>query len=120
MHCGYNDIAGARTWEDIEDDLDTIRGIIGSERIVYINQVIPKNNASAAWIALAESLNNNYAEYADNYGWRLVRCHNGMGVTSPHTGGPDTLNPTYSNGDAVHLSLAGVDALAELMRPYID
>lgn len=119
IHCGVNDVNAGRTWAAVAADMDTVRGLIGTSRTVYLNEILPWVNLDDTKSAALRTMNANYATYAATYGWHLVKCHDEMGQIRAGTGQLDDMIVAYRAGDALHLNAVGVDKLAEIMRRYV-
>ncbi len=119
IHCGVNDVAAGRTTGQVNADLDTIRAAFPAGTQFYMDEILPWQCSDALAIA-TRAMNTNFAAYCTTNGWTLIECHDLMGVVRPSTGEYDDLNPIYSNGDSVHLNLAGADKLADIMASYLN
>jgi len=117
IHCGVNDVATGRTWSAVEADLNTIRAALSTKRL-FLDEILPYQGDDTT-AATIRTWNANYATWCAANNATLVRCHDEMAVTRVSTGQLDDLNPTYSNGDSVHLSQAGAQKLAQIERRYL-
>lgn len=118
IHCGVNDVAAGRTNAQITANLDTIRAALPSTRL-FIDEVLPWQGSDASAVA-TRSFNAALAIWCAANDAVLVACHDEMATTRTSTGLLDDLNATYSNGDSVHLSYAGVTKLAQICQGYYD
>lgn len=116
---GVNDVAGSRSWEDIESDMDTfLAGLPGGTNL-FICEVLPYTSGSDAEAAAIRSLNANYASWCTSNGATLISCHDAMGQTRVATGELDDLKTAYDY-DGVHLTDAGVLVLSGLIADALD
>jgi len=121
VHCGINDIAGARTWAAVEADLDAIKVLFDAsataEKLV-INEILPWTAGDDTQAGTVRTFNDNLATWCTANGATLVPCHDAMGQTRVSTGELDDLITAY-DADGVHLTAAGQSALAALVEPYV-
>jgi len=113
IHCGINDIINARTWAQVEADLDTIKAALYPGQILFIDEIPPSTSLSNANAALVRTWNSNLAIWCEANSAVLVLCHDDMGQIRPATGAIDDLATAYSL-DGLHLTQAGVDKMAEI------
>lgn len=118
IYCGVNDVAGARTWEQVATDLGTIRAAIPTTSTLLISEIIPWTNGSDAAAATIRTFNTNLAAWCASNSARLVVCHNEMGQIRVATGELDDLLTAYDQ-DGVHITTAGVAKMAEIWKRYL-
>lgn len=119
VHCGINDIQQAREWSAVEADLDTIAALIGAGQTLLIDEILPDTNFTDGQSATTREWNGYLATWCAANGARLIRCHDAMGQLRISTGQLDDLTTEYDKGDGVHLSPAGVTALATVIKSYL-
>ena len=118
IHCGVNDIATARSWANVEADLDGIAALITTEDL-WIDEILPWTNGSDGQAATVRTWNDNLATWCAANGAHLIACHDAMGQVRSGTGELDDLKTAYDQ-DGVHLSTAGVDALAQIIKTALQ
>jgi len=111
IHCGVNDIAAARTWAAVETNLDTIAAAKPATTTLYISEILPANSQDDTESATARTWNENLATWCTANGATLIACHDDLGQVRGSTGELDDLLTAY-NFDNIHLTQAGVNALA--------
>jgi lysophospholipase L1-like esterase len=122
IHCGVNDVAGGRTWEQVEADLNTILTAVNAANPkprVLIDEIFPWTAGSDANAAILRTFNANLATFASANGWTLVRCHDAMAQTRVSTGELDDYKTGYGAADNVHLSATGVLAWRDILKTYL-
>lgn len=121
VHTGVNDVATSRTWAAVEADLNSILALVNAASPVpslLIDEILPWTAGSDANAAVIRTWNGNLATWCAANGATLIRCHDEMGQIRPATGQIDDLLTAY-NYDNVHLSQAGVNAMAAIWRRYL-
>lgn len=116
IHCGVNDIALGRTWNQVLADLTTILGLKPSGVRLYLSEILPANIESGTNVATARTWNANLLAWCAANNVTLVACRNTMGQTRVTTGQLDDLKTAY-NDDGLHLTQAGVNRLAYCFAP---
>jgi len=112
FHCGVNDIAGSRTWNQVSADLDAIYALCGTVPM-FVDEILPDTNFNDTQAATIRTFNANYAAWAvckDTV--RIVPCWSALGQTRVATGLGDDLNSAYDSGDGVHPNAAGAAVIA--------
>lgn len=114
---GANDIGGGRTWAQVEADLDTMKALVDASGVprLAVLEILPSSNASDAAAATIRDWNANLAVWCAANGATLVDAHDAMGQTRASTGELDDLNTAYDK-DGIHLTSAGIAALAALVK----
>lgn len=112
-HFGVNDLAADRTWAAVKADMDSIRAALPAGATLFVDEILPWRNGTDAQAATLREWNANYAAWCANNGAVLIQCHDDMGQIRTSTGELDDTKTDF-NLDGVHLSWAGVAALAEL------
>ena len=115
--CGVNDVSTARIWADVETDLNTIKTTLTTDKL-YISEILPWTAGSDAQAATIRTWNAALAAWCAANSATLIVCHDAMGQIRVSTGEIDDLLAAYDQ-DGVHLSTAGVAALAGLWKNYI-
>ena len=116
---GVNDVSGGRLWADVEANLDTIYGKAVAAGIeLFIIEILPWTAGNNAQAATIRTWNSNLAVWCGDNAVTLIPTHDDMGQTRVGTGQVDDLKTVY-NKDGVHLTSAGVDALAALIAPHL-
>jgi lysophospholipase L1-like esterase len=115
---GINDlIAYGNSWEDIEADLDAIKVLVDAASpspALYLCEILPCTSATDAQAAAIRAANASLATWCAANDAALIRTHDPMAQLRPTTGEyDDILNPW--DHDGVHLNIAGVDRLADLI-----
>jgi lysophospholipase L1-like esterase len=117
--CGHNDVDAGRTSEQIQGDLDTIAALLSVGQQLLVCEILPANSHSDAEVAVARGINSDLATWCAANGARLVVCRQEMGQVRVSTGEYDDYLAAYNQGDDTHLSAAGVDKMAEIIRRYL-
>lgn len=115
MHCGVNDVAAARTWSAVETDLNTIKALIGAGQHLFIDEILPWTAGNDTQADTIRTFNGNLATWCAANSATLISCHDAMGQMRGSTGQLDDLLTAY-NQDGVHLTQAGVDAMATIWK----
>ena len=121
IHSGVNDVAGTIAWADTEADLDAILVAVNAASPVpdlLIDEILPWTAGSDAQAATIRTFNANLAAWCATNSVTLVLCHDAMGQIRVATGELDDLLAAYDQ-DGVHLTQAGVYALAGIWKNYI-
>lgn len=118
IHCGVNDALAGRTWAQVESDLDGIRAVIPSSIGLILSEILPATSGSDAQSATIRTWNANISEWCSSNNATLLECHDSFGQIRGTTGELDDLKTAYDY-DGIHLSQAGVDALAVLLEPIL-
>lgn len=118
VHCGVNDVSTARSWANVDTDLDTIKAAIPAGTKLLIDEILPWTAGTDEQAATIRTWNTNLAIWCAANDATLVRCHDAMGQVRAGTGELDDLKTTYDH-DGVHLTAAGVLALATIWRGYL-
>ena len=113
VHCGVNDISAGRTWAAVEADLDTIKGLIGVNQTLFIDEILPWTNGNDSHAATVRTFNSNLAIWCAANSAVLISLHDTMGQIRVSTGELDDLKTEYDQ-DGIHLSQQGVDAVAQI------
>jgi hypothetical protein len=123
VHCGVNDIQTGRTWAAVLSDLDAIKVLFDAanttgSRKLMINEILPWTAGTDGNAATIRTWNTNLAAWCVANSATLVLCHDAMGQIRGSTGQLDDLITAY-NDDGVHLTQAGIVALAALLNAYL-
>lgn len=121
IHCGVNDVIHLRTWDDVAGSLGSVKSLFAasSSKVLLLNEILPWTNGTDEQNGMIRAYNANLASWVsannDIAGKRikLVICHDAMGQVRASTGQLDDLLSIY-NYDGVHLSSAGVNAMAAI------
>lgn len=114
---GVNDVAIARTWSAVEDDLDALAAEwrrSGVPRLA-ITEILPWTAGNDTQAATIRTWNASLATWTAANGVVLVAAHDAMGQTRGSTGELDDLATAFDK-DGVHLTSAGVAAFAALIE----
>lgn len=114
IHCGVNDVNGGRTWAQVESNLDTIQAGLPTGATLFVNEILPWTNGNDSQAATIRTWNANLSTWCAANGAVLIACHDSMGQIRVSTGELDDLLAAYDQ-DGVHLTAAGVDALAAII-----
>lgn len=115
IHCGINDLGAARPWADIEANLNTIKSALPGGTTLFIDEILPWTTGTDANALTLRTYNTNYATWCASNGAVLIKCHDAMGVIRLSTGEYDDMNPAYLYSDNIHLTQAGVNAMAGII-----
>lgn len=117
---GVNDVSQARTWANVEADLDAIKAAWDASNIerLWISQILPWTAGNDTQAATIRTWNSNLATWCAANGATLLETHDAMGQTRVSTGEIDDLKTAY-NSDGVHLTQAGMEALAAIVTTYL-
>jgi lysophospholipase L1-like esterase len=118
IHCGSNDVLTGRAWAAVEADLNTIKAALLPTQKLYLDEILPRTASNDALAAAARTFNANLATWCAANGARLIVCHDEMGQVRVSTGEKDDLLTAYDE-DGTHLTQAGVDMMAALVRRYL-
>jgi len=118
IHCGVNDVASARTWSQVEDNLDKIRSVIPENTNLYISEILPWTNGDDTEAATIRTWNGYLATWCSANNATLIVCHDAMGKIRVSTGELDDLATAYDE-DGVHLTEVGVSALAAIVAAVV-
>lgn len=111
---GVNDISAGRSMSAIEADMDAFKAGLSADKKLFICEVLPWTAGNDTQAAATRSLNANYAAWCAANDATLIRTHDAMGQMRVSTDELDDLKTSYSY-DGVHLTSAGVTALADLI-----
>lgn len=115
LSAGINEIIGLmRPWADTKTDLDAIRARIAIGDL-WVCEVTPYTGGDDTVAATIRSFNTNLAAWCAENNAHLISTHDAMGQLRVSTGQYDDLATAYSS-DGLHLSLAGVQKMAQLIR----
>ncbi len=120
---GVNDVQTGRTWAAVLSDLNAIKVLFDAanttgSRQLMINEILPWTAGTDGNAATIRTFNTNLAAWCVTNNATLVVCHNAMGQIRGSTGQLDDLLTAY-DADGVHLTQAGISALAALMFAYL-
>lgn len=118
IHCGVNDVSQARTWAQVEADLDAIRLLVPQSTGLYLTEILPWTAGTDAQAGTIRTWNANLATWCTANNATLILCHDVMGQTRASTGELDDLLTSY-NHDGVHLTTSGVSAFAAIVAAAI-
>lgn len=118
IHCGTNDIMSARTWANVEADLNTIKAALLTGQQLLIDEINPRTPFSDAMAVTTRTWNANLSTWCAANSARLVKCHDPMGQVRGATGELDDLLAAYSF-DGIHCNQAGVDYMAQIWKGYL-
>lgn len=119
VHCGVNDVALARTWAAVEANLNTIKALLNANQRLFIGEILPWTNGSDSQNATIRAWNSSLAAWCAANNATLILCHDAMGQTRVSTGQLDDLLTPY-NQDGVHLTQAGVNAMASIWKAALE
>jgi hypothetical protein len=119
IHCGINDIVAARTWNQVSADLDAIKYELAPDQHLFIDEILPRTASSDADSATIRTFNTNLATWCGSNGATLISCHDVMAQTRVSTGQLDDLLAAYDY-DGTHVTQAGVDKVASLIKAALD
>lgn len=116
MAYGVNDVNTARTWLQVEADLDAIKAKWDLTNVprLAICEILPWTNGDDTQAATIRTWNSYLATWCTNNGVTLIECHDAMGQIRGTTGELDDLNSTYDE-DGIHLTQAGIAEYASLI-----
>jgi lysophospholipase L1-like esterase len=112
--CGVNDVTAGTTWEDMEIALNTIKAAVPASTMLLISEILPYTNGSDVQCARLNDRNASMTIWCAANGVRLIKSHDAMGQLRISTGLLDDLKTEYDE-DGVHLTTAGVDAMAGII-----
>ncbi len=116
--CGTNDVP-TLTWAQVETYMDTTLSVLtaGGSKMVLC-EILPRNTYDDTQAATIRTWNTNYATWCAANNVTLIPCHDAMGQVRGSTGEIDDLATAY-NKDGIHLTTAGVAALAAILKTYL-
>jgi lysophospholipase L1-like esterase len=117
--CGVNDISTGRTWNDVEADLDAIKALVVPPMRLALQEILPWTAGDDTQAATLRTYNTNLLTWCTANCVQLIRCHDAMGQNRVSTGQLDDL-ATANDLDGVHLTDAGVDALAAIYAKQLQ
>jgi hypothetical protein len=118
IHSGFNDVFNAVAWADVESDLNAIKALLVAGEQLLIDEILPSNNLDDVQAATVRTYNGNLATWCAANGATLIVCHDEMGQVRVSTGQMDDYIAAYTS-DGTHLSTAGVDKMAEIIKRYL-
>jgi lysophospholipase L1-like esterase len=121
IHADVNDVANAHTWASVLSALNSILTLVNAATPIprlLVGEILPWTNGSDAESATLRTFNSNLAAWCTANGAILVLCHDAMGQVRISTGELDDMKAAY-NQDGIHLSVAGVSALAAIWKLYL-
>lgn len=120
IHCGVNDVSGGREWAWVLANLNTIKALVAASvtQRLLICEILPWTAGTDEQAATIRTWNANLAAWCANNGATLVHGHDAMAQVRASTGERDDLLAAYDQ-DGVHLTTAGVDAYAAIIRQYL-
>ena len=121
MSVGVNDVLtlGA-TWGDTLTRMNAVKTKVdAASKTVHlaVAEIIPCSDADDTEAGTIRTFNTNYAAWCTANGATLLRCHDALGKVRVSTGELDDIADAYDHGDGIHLSAAGLAALAEAVAP---
>jgi hypothetical protein len=116
--CGVLDIMDERPWEDVQADLASIKALVLPPARLAVAEVLPWTAATDAQAGAIRTHNANLATWCTANGVQLLRTHDAMGKVRVATGELDDLKASY-DADGIHLTDAGADAMAAIIRPQL-
>lgn len=112
LESGSNDVAGGRTWAEIQEDIDAFRQCIAKDVRVMLLGIKPETSETDGQALTRRTYNTNYLNYARTHRWRYVDFDLTIGTNRPSTGFLDDMKPEFDS-DGAHLTYpAGVNAWA--------
>lgn len=112
IHCGVNDVAGARTWAAVEGNLDTIRAAVPLTTRLIIDEILPWTDGTPEQAGTIRTWNASLATWCKDNSATLNKCHDILGQVRSETGELDDLYTGYDQ-DGVHQTTSGVRRLSE-------
>jgi hypothetical protein len=119
FHCGIGDVFAGRTWSQVEANMYQCLNLLTGVDRIFINEILPNNDATYGTDANAVKIrtwNANYATWCDRNGAVLIPTHDAQGKVRASTGQLDDMK--YSS-DGTHLTKQGADVLATSMAEVI-
>jgi lysophospholipase L1-like esterase len=118
---GINDILSlGSTWNDVLGWMNAFKtSVDGLSAPVHIAvaEILPCTDADDTEAGTIRTWNASYAAWCATNGATLLRCHDALGKVRVSTGELDDIIDAYDHGDGIHLSAAGLAALAEAVAP---
>lgn len=115
--CGVNDVSAARTWEQVEANLNTIKTAFDasdSEQLL-ICEILPWTAGSAEQATTIRTWNTNLSAWCSGKaGITLVQCHDEL----KDPAAPDDMLAAY-DFDGAHFTTAGVAKMASIIIRYL-
>lgn len=119
LAAGVNDIANGTVWATVETALNNIKAQLTGVQRLFISEILPWTNGSDANASTVRTFNTNLATWCAANTATLISTWSAMGQLRVSTGLNDNLLTAY-DFDGVHLTQAGVDALAALYKTALE